>query len=75
MTVHLRKRKQRKNGKISLYLEIYKGKIILPNGKPKFIREYRFLNIYLVDNPKTEIDKKQIKKNCKSPMPLNQRPK
>ena len=61
MTVHLRKRKQRKNGKISLYLEIYKGKIILPNGKPKFIREYRFLNIYLVDNPKTEIDKKANK--------------
>ena len=62
MTIHLRKRKQRKNGKISLFLEIYKGTITNPDGKVKFLRDYKYLNLYLVDNPKTEADKQANKK-------------
>jgi integrase len=72
MTINLRKRKQGKNGKISLYLEIYKGKTTSADGKTKYIREYQFLNLFLVDNPKTEADKQhnkkilQLAKNIKS---------
>jgi len=62
MTINLRKRKQTKNGKISLYLEIYKGKTTTADGKVKYIREYQFLNLFLVDNPKTKADKQQNKK-------------
>jgi len=62
MTINLRKRKQTKNGKISLYLEIYKGKTTTASGKIKYLREYQFLNLFLVDNPKTEADKQQNKK-------------
>jgi len=40
MTINLRKRKQTKNGKISLYLEIYKGKTTTASGKVKYLREY-----------------------------------
>ena len=61
MKVHLRKRKQTKNGSISLYLEIYKGTTHLPNGKVKNIRDYEYLNLYLVDKPKTPIDKQHNK--------------
>ena len=57
MTIHLRKRKQRKTGKTSLYLEIYKGKTIQPDGKIKYIRDYEFLNMYLIDKPKSISDK------------------
>jgi len=64
MPINLRKRKQTKNGKISLYLEIYKGKITTVDGKPKYIREYQFLNLFWVDNPKTESDKQQQKKSA-----------
>jgi hypothetical protein len=57
MTINLRKQKQCKNGKISLYLEIYKGIFISDDGKAKSIRENEFLNLFLTANPKTESDK------------------
>jgi hypothetical protein len=57
MTISLRKRKQSKHGKISLFLEIYKGRTTTADGKTKYIREYEFLNLFLIDNPKTESDK------------------
>ena len=72
MTINLRKRKQTKNGKISLYLEIYKGKTTNADGKSRYIREYEYLNMFLVDNPRTEADKQhnkevlQLAKNIKS---------
>ena len=61
MKVHLRQRKQTKNGNISLFLEIYKGSITSSDGKVKNIRDYEYLNLYLIDNPKTPIDKQQNK--------------
>ena len=72
MTINLRKRKQTKNGKISLYLEIYKGKTTNADGKSRYIREYEYLNMFLVDNPRTEADKQhnkevlQLAKNIKN---------
>lgn len=61
MKVHLRKRKQTKSGKISLYLEFYKGTKTTPDGKTKALRDYEYLNLYLIDNPKSPIDKQQNK--------------
>jgi len=48
MKVHLRQRKQTKDGSISLYLEIYKGTITDATGKLKTLRDYEYLNLYLV---------------------------
>jgi len=57
MKVHLRQRKQTKDGSISLFLEIYKGTTTTPDGKVKNLRDYEYLNLYLTDKPKTPIDK------------------
>ena len=40
-----------------MYLEIYKGRSILPDGKIKYVRDYEFLNLYLIDKPRTEIER------------------
>lgn len=61
MKVHLRERKQTKNGLISLYLEIYKGTTKTPDGKTRGIRSYEYLNLYLVDKPKSILDKQNNK--------------
>lgn len=61
MKVHLRQRKQSKNGRISLFLEIYKGTTTTSEGKIKNLRDYEYLNLYLIDNPKTPIDKQHNK--------------
>ena len=61
MKVHLRKRKQTKDGSISLYLEIYKGTTTTPDGKVKNLRDYEYLNIYLIDKPKTPTEKQSNK--------------
>ncbi|HPQ79780.1 MAG TPA: site-specific integrase [Candidatus Dojkabacteria bacterium] len=63
MKVHLRERKQTKDGSISLYLEIYKGTIKTPEGKVKPLRDYEYLNLYLKENPKTVQDKQSNKAN------------
>ena len=62
MKVYLRKRKQGKNGKISLYLEYYKGKSTDADGKIRYIREFEYLNMYLKDKPKTSADRQHNKK-------------
>jgi len=59
--VHLRQRKQTKSGSISLFLEIYKGTTTTPEGKIKNLRDYEYLNLYLIDKPKTPIDKQHNK--------------
>ncbi len=61
MKVHLRQRKQTKTGSISLYLELYKGSTTSQNGKVKPLRDYEYLNLYLVDKPKSPIDKQHNK--------------
>ncbi|MFW6290418.1 MAG: site-specific integrase, partial [Mariniphaga sp.] len=65
MKVHLRKRKQTKDGLISLYLEIYKGTTKTADGKPKGLRSYEYLNLYLIDNAKSAIDKQHNKDTLK----------
>ena len=50
---------------ISLYLEIYKGTTKMPNGRVKGIRDYEYLNLYLVDKPRTPIDKQNNKDTLK----------
>lgn len=61
MKVHLRKRKQTKQGSISLYLEIYKGTTTTPDGKTKVLRDYEYLNLYLIDKARNPIDKQKNK--------------
>jgi len=61
MKVHLRQRKQTKSGSISLFLEIYKGTTTTAEGKVKNLRNYEYLNLYLIDKPKTPIDKQHNK--------------
>lgn len=62
MKVHLRQRKQGKKGSISLYLEIYKGTATTADGKVKNLRDYEYLNLYLIEKPKSPIDKESNKK-------------
>ena len=61
MKVHLRQRKQTKDGNISLFLEIYKGTTTTSDGKVKNVRDYEYLNLYLIDSPKTPTDKQANK--------------
>jgi integrase/recombinase XerD len=63
MRIFLRQRKQTKKGTISLYLEIYKGYTVTPDGKTKPIREYEYLDLFLIDKPTNPIDKQQNKEN------------
>lgn len=65
MKVFLRQRKQGKDGTISLYLEIYKGTTKTPEGKVKPIRDYEYLNLYLIDKATNPIDRQQNKNNLK----------
>jgi len=61
MRVHLRERKQTKNGKVSLYLEIYKGSTTDSTGKVKVLREYKYLGLYLYDKPKNSLEREHNK--------------
>ncbi|GMN12057.1 site-specific integrase [Croceitalea sp. MTPC9] len=60
MKIHLRKKKL-KSGKTSLYIEYYKGHKTTPEGKIKHIREFEYLELYLVTNPKTTDERKKNK--------------
>ncbi|MDD3280610.1 MAG: phage integrase SAM-like domain-containing protein, partial [Bacteroidales bacterium] len=55
MRVHLRQRQQTKKRKISLYLEFYKG-TSTKDGKTKIDRDYEYLELYLIANPKNPFD-------------------
>lgn len=48
-------------GNISLFLEIYKGTTISSEGKVKNLRDYEYLNLYLIDKPITPIERQQNK--------------
>jgi integrase/recombinase XerD len=61
MKVHLRQRKQTKGGRVSLYLEIYKGSIRTDSGKVKAIREYEYLDLYLVEKPQSITERQSNK--------------
>ena len=57
MKIHLRKKKL-KSGKISLYLEYYKGNSKTPDGKRKILRDFEYLDLYLFPNPETLEERK-----------------
>ncbi len=57
MKIHLRKKKL-KSGKTSLFLEYYKGHKTTDEGKIKHIRDFEYLNLYLITEPKTAAEKK-----------------
>lgn len=56
--IHLRKKKL-KSGRLSLYLEFYKGIRTLKNGKIKHLRDFEYLQLYLKQNPKSAAEKKK----------------
>ena len=56
MNIHLRQRASKKTGRISLYLEIYKG-YIREEGKIKHIRDYEYLDYFLYEKPKNQAEK------------------
>ena len=56
MNIHLRQRASKKTGKISLYLEIYKG-YNREEGKIKHIRDYEYLDYFLYEKPKNQAEK------------------
>lgn len=66
MKVSLKQRTSIKIGKISLYLEIYKGYDKLPNGKIKHHRDYDYLDYFLYSKPKNQIEKQHNKENLKA---------
>lgn len=63
MRVHLRQRQQTKKGKISLYLEIYKGTTSTGEGKTKPQRKYEYLDLYLFTNPQNTRERQTNKDN------------
>lgn len=56
------KQKKLKDGRISLYLEYYKGSNIGVDGKRIHIRDFEYLKMYLLQDPKTPKEKKIIRK-------------
>ena len=60
MKIHLRKRKQSKNGKINLFLEFYKGYEI-KNGKTSALRNYKSLDLFIYEKPSNHIEKQHNK--------------
>ncbi len=57
MKVHLRKKKL-KSGKTSLYIEYYKGSKTSKEGKVRHIREFEYLDLYLITDPETANERK-----------------
>ncbi|MCT3733688.1 tyrosine-type recombinase/integrase [Elizabethkingia anophelis] len=55
------KRKNLKDGQISLYIEYYKGSTIDLNGKRIHLREFEYLKLYLNAEPKNAKEKKENK--------------
>lgn len=55
------KKKKLKSGKLSLYLEFYKGSYIDSNGVKKHNRDFEYLKLYISKNPKTAEEKKRDK--------------
>lgn len=66
MEISLRQRLSKKTGRITLYLEIYKGYSKDENGKIKHNREYEYLDYFLYDKPKNPAEKQHNKENLKS---------
>lgn len=61
-SVKLRERQQSADGKISLYLEYYKGTCREAGGKIVAVRDYEVLKLYLRAKPKNRSEKDENKK-------------
>jgi len=59
------KQKKLKNGTISLYIEYYKGSSTDETGKRIHLRDFEYLKLYLSENPKSAIEKKENKEYLK----------
>lgn len=55
------KKKKLTTGKLSLYIEYYKGKIIDAEGKSKHNRDFEYLKLYLHEDPKSAKEKQENK--------------
>lgn len=59
------KQKKLKDGRISLYIEYYKGSNTNIEGKRTHLREFEYLKIYLYEFPMSSSEKKENKENFK----------
>ena len=66
MEISLRQRISKRTGRVTLYLEYYKGYTKLPDGKIKHDRHYEYLDYFLYDKPKNPAEKQHNKENLKS---------
>jgi hypothetical protein len=57
------KQKKLKNGKLSLFLEYFKGSTTDKFGKQIHLRDFEYLKIYLIQDPKTPAERKENKEN------------
>ncbi len=55
------KQKRLKDGTFSLYIESYKGSSIGQNGKRIHLREFEYLKMYLIADPKDRLEKQKNK--------------
>lgn len=55
------KSKKIKNGKLSLFIEFYKGHHIDKNGVNKYDREFEYLKLYPLENPSTSEERRKNK--------------
>lgn len=51
-----------KDGKVSLFIEYYRGSEVSKDGKRRYLREYENLKLYLHSNPNSKEEKNKIKK-------------
>ncbi|MFJ1366411.1 hypothetical protein ACILDU_08200 [Capnocytophaga canimorsus] len=51
-----------KDGKVSLFIEYYRGSEVSKDGKRRHLREYENLKLYLHSNPNSKEEKNKIKK-------------
>ncbi|WP_198537326.1 hypothetical protein [Capnocytophaga canimorsus] len=61
MKISLFQRKS-KDGKVSLFIEYYRGSEVGKDGKRRHLREYENLKLYLHSNPNSKEEKNKIKK-------------
>ena len=64
MKITLRKKKL-SSGKLSLYIEYYKGKVVDATGKSKHNRDFEYLKLYLHEKPKDAREKQENKETQK----------
>ena len=55
------KQKKLKDGRLSLYIEYYKGSSTDVNGKRIHLRDFEYLKMYLIPEPKDKIEKQKNK--------------